>query len=758
MTDLVRRPGVTSRRRPCGLAKALGAVTLSLALSPITAHAAEGADGQAGPSEQTAPGGKTRLKGVVVSGHRHGYGDGDNALSRLPKDLKDVPQSVMVLDKPLLQSEGANSLADALRNVPGITLGGAEGGQIGNNINLNGFTARTDIFLDGFRDRGQYYRDTFALDSVEVLMGPSSMLFGRGSTGGAINQVSKRPKLMPSVEMDLSDTTNGLARGTADINAPLDDQSALRIAAMGQQGAVSTRRQTTVDDYGVAPSYALGLGTPTQLTLSALVQRNHDRPDYGVPPLNGQPVMSGRDTVYGYSTDRTNQDVVAVGAEARREFSSRLALRDQVQFNGVRTDAIETAPQGVGAVGAKGYVAANPVGVSALPLDQLWARLQSHDRLIHDTSLYNQLEARADFSTGPFAHDLLVGSEVGRDSYRNQALSRTGSCNGVALAAGYVGCAPVLDPAYTASPVMTEVAGNLAGGKATTEAAYFNDAMTVAPGVKLVGGLRYDRFAASISNSINSANTPGNTSFAQLNQTVDFTSSRAGLIWQPDTVQTYYVSYSTSFDPSLEQLTSTTGLTQPLPPETNEAYEAGAKWELLGGSLDLTAAGFQITQSNSRSQNPDNTYTANGDIRVRGARVGASGRINSHWQVFGGYTYLDANIVKAIAPGTLGMVPSNTARNTVTAWTTYDLPSHWQVGGGAVYMSSRFLNNTDLVSVPGYVRWDATVAYRQMHYEVRLNVFNLTDKHYYENLIQSDGGRAVPGMGRTAMLSLVFRR
>ena len=742
----IRRAGIVSRRRPPGLAQAAGVLSLGLALSPIAAHAAEGSDGQ------------TNLQAVVVTGHHHGYGYDDNALSRLPKDLKDVPQSVVVLDKPLLQSQGATSLADALRNVPGITLGGAEGGQIGNNINLNGFTARTDIFLDGFRDRGQYYRDTFALDQVEVLMGPSSMLFGRGSTGGAINQVSKRPQIMPSVEVDLSGTSNGLARGSADVNAPLDDHAAVRIAAMGQEGAVSTRDKTTVDDYGLAPSFTLGMQTPTQLTVSGLVQHNHDRPDYGVPPLDGQPVQSGRDTIYGYSTDRTDQDVVAAGAELKHDFSSKFTVRDQLQFNRVTTDAIETAPQGIGTVGVNGYAALSPVGISALPLDQLWARLQSHDRIIHDTSLYDQLEAHAGFATGPFAHELLAGAEFGHDSYSNQALTRTGSCSGVALAVGYVGCVTVLEPAYTASPVVTEVAGNRAGGKADTQAVYFNDVMTVLPGVKLVGGLRHDRFAASITNSINSANTAGNTSFPQLSQTVEFTSSRAGIIWQPAKAQTYYFSYSTSFNPSLEQLTSTTGLTQPLPPETNESYEAGAKWDLLDGKLGLNAAGFQITQYNSRSQNADNTYTANGNIRVRGARVGVAGQISRGWQVFGGYTYLDASIITAIAPGTLGMTPANTPRHTITAWTTYDIAPHWQLGGGATYMSSRYLNNTDLVSVPGYVRWDATLAYRQMHYEVRLNLFNLTDKRYFENLIQSDGGRAVPGTGRTAMISLVFRR
>lgn len=724
----------------------MGAMTVGLALSPITAHAAEGSDGQ--PAD----------KSVVVTAKRHGYGDDDNALSRLPKNLKDIPQSVIVLDKPLLQSQGATSLADALRNVPGITIGAAEGGQIGNNINLNGFTARTDIFLDGFRDRGQYYRDTFALDSVEVLMGPSSMLFGRGSTGGAINQVSRRPGPMPNTEADLSETSNGLSRGTLDVNAPIDARSALRIAAMGQEGSVSTRDKTRVSDYGLAPSYSIGMGTPTQLTLSALVQRNHDRPDYGVSPLNGEPVMSARDTVYGYSTDRTNQDIVAVGAEIKHRISSRLSIRDQVQYNGVRTDAVETAPHLIGTVGSKGFTSTSPAGISPLPLDQLWAELQSHDRLIHDTSLYNQLEANADFNTGPFVHALLVGSEIGHDSYKNQALTRTGSCNGVALPSGYVGCVTVLDPAYSASPVQTEVAGNRASGEADTQAIYFNDTMTILPGVKLVGGLRYDRYAASINNSINSANTPGNTSFPELSQTVHYTSARAGAIWQPTRQQTYYVSYSTSFNPSLEQLTSTTGLSQPLPPETNEAYEAGAKWDLLGGKLDVTAAGFQITQFNSRSQNPDNTYTADGNIRVRGARLGVSGEITRRWLVFGGYTYLDAVIVKGIAPGTEGKVPVNAPANTVTAWTTYDVAPHWQIGGGAVYMSSRFLNNTDLVRVPGYMRWDATIAYRQMHYEVRLNLFNLFNEHYYEGLIQSDGGRAVPGTGRTAMVSLILRR
>jgi len=321
-----------------------------------------------------------------------------------------------------------------------------------------------------------------------------------------------------------------------------------------------------------------------------------------------------------------------------------------------------------------------------------------------------------------------------------------------------VGCTTLLSPGYPSSPVAAEVAGNRAGGKADTAAGYASDTLTLIPQLKLVGGVRYDAYSATVTNTINSANTAGSTAFPSVSQTVGFTSVRGGAIFQPTSQQSYYVSYSTSFNPSLEQLTSTTGLSRPLPPETNEAYEVGGKWEVLNGQLDLTAAAFQIAQSNSRAQNSDNTYTATGAIRVQGWRLGAAGKITRRWSVFGGYSRLDARIVDAVAAGTEGKVPLNTARDSATLWTTYEAGHGIEVGGGAIYVGKRFANNTDTVSVPGYTRWDATVAWKRPHYEVRLNVFNLTDSRYYESLIQSDGGRATPGSGRTAMLSLVWQR
>ena len=678
-------------------------------------------------------------------------------------ELHDTPQSVTVLNRSLLQSQGATSLADALHNVPGITLGGAEGGQIGNNINLNGFSARTDIYLDGFRDRGQYYRDTFALEAVEVLMGPSSMLFGRGSTGGVINQAMKKPTLQGGDEFTASVTTNGLIRATADHDQALGATSAGRISVMAQDGAPSTRDVMKNRDYGAAPSLKFGIGTPTEVTLSALVQHNHDMPDYGVSPLNGAPVNVGRNTFYGFTDDRTIQDVDALSALIEHELSPGATLRNMTAYNAVRVDARETASQGIGTL-APAYTplptTSNATTVttpnSSLPLDELSVRLQSHDRVVHDKTVSNQTDLDVHFTTGTVKHDLLAGVDLSHDTYLNQSYYRNGSCNGTALnpatgTSGYVACEPLVEPTYTASPsTAVEQAGNLATSRANSVAGYVNDTLELLPQLKLVAGLRRDHFQASVFNTVTSA-----TTLARVSQTVGFTSVRGGAIWQPNAEQSYYASYSTSFNPSLEQLTNTTGASV-LPPEENRAVELGSKWD-PSAKLSLTGAAFQITKYNARDQNADGTYSASGTVRVQGLRLGAAGELTHDWKVFSGMAWLNGRIIDGIAVMTQGRVPLNTPKLSGNVWTTYEFAPHWEIGGGAIYQDSRFVNNTDLVRVGGYTRLDATLAYRQRAYDVRFNVFNLANRRYYDALIQSDGGRAVPGSGTTAMLSVVFR-
>jgi catecholate siderophore receptor len=656
--------------------------------------------------------------------------------AKKPIALRDIAQSATVVDKAVLESEGATSFQDALRNVPGVTIGGAEGGQIGNNINLRGFTARTDIYLDGFRDRGQYYRDTFDLESIDVLYGPSSMLFGRGSTGGVINQVSKKAELADFGEVSGTVGTDDHYRSTVDLNHQLSDTSAFRLNAFGQDIG-STRDVMKNKDEGVAPELRFGVGTPTEVTFSALIEHNDDMPDYGVPALNGHPVPVSKNTYYGLTDDHTIQDVQILNNTIKHKVNDDLTIQNQTQFAHYWTDARETAAHAV----LTGPLATSPAlsngnYTNVSPAD-LYVQLQSHDRVINDHSIYNDSDIFYKFQTGLIQHDLDVGIELGRDTYANQGYTR----NNLPIVS-------LLDPIYESTPSnVTTTLGNLAQASANTFAGYFNDTMSLGEHWKIVAGLRWDDYRAEISNSTSS---PGYAS-----QTTTFLSERAGIIYQPNDWSSYYVSYGTSFDPSLEQLTLTNG-TQDLAPETNRSYEVGGKWDALGGRLSLTSALFQVEQDNSRSEDSAGEYTLNGDVRVRGWQSGVTGRITDKWQVIGSFTYMDPIVLRA-QDGTQGHTLADTPRESATLWSTYNVTPQWEVGGGMTYMSSRYAANTDYVEVGGYTRWDAEVAYHQKKYDLRLNLLNLTNKFYYDALIPSDGGRSVPGIGRTLLATATYK-
>jgi len=672
-----------------------------------------------------------------------------NVGGKTPTPVRDIPQSVTIINRAVMESQGATSLADALRSVPGITIGAAEGGTIGNNFNLRGFSARTDLYLDGMRDRGQIYRDVFSLEQVEVLKGPSSMLFGRGSTGGVINQVSKVANLTPLNEASVTMGSQPSLRGTADFNQPLSDTSAFRIA-MFAQDVNSTRDVMENRDIGIAPSLRFGINTPTQVTLSALITHNNDMPDYGLPPVNGQPAKVDRHNFYGLTDDRTIQDVGQFTAKISHKITPETTIQNQTRYANYTVNARESGPNSVGTVNGAGvysaFPTANTSNSTTLPLSSLFVALGSHDRVITDNSFYNQTDLITRVDTAGIRHDLIIGLEVGNE--RNNTVNT--SRNTINATPNVLFTAVSLtDPAALTGAGLASTPGNVVQSRGTTVAPYINDTMTFSREWKLVAGLRYDRFDAKISNSLNAPASASNVT--------NFPSVRTGLLYQPTETQSYYVSYGTSFNPSLEQLTLTNGQ-QSLDPEKNKAYEMGGKWDLLGGNLSVSSALFQVEKFNARSQISTGVYDLTGDIRVRGFEVGGVGRLTSNWQILAGYTFLDAQIVKASTlDGTQGKVPANTPRNSASVWTTYNLTKEWEIGTGVVYMSERYASNNNAVVVPDYIRWDATVAWHQPKYDIRLNLLNLTNRLNYESVIPSDRGRAVPSIDRTALLTYVQR-
>ena len=236
-----------------------------------------------------------KLSEIVVTGHP--------SVSDIPTSFQDTPQNVTVIPQLLLTEQAVNNVQDALKNVPGITLNAGEGGTHGDNINLRGFAASDDFFLDGLRDTGFYTRDSFNLEAIEVYKGPASTLFGRGSTGGVVNQVSKSPQLSDFARGTLVGGTNSELRGTADVNYAFGDSSAFRVNAMGMKSEVADRDFVRNRRWGVAPSVSFGLGQPTTVTVEYFHQEQNDIPDYGIPFAFGAPVPVPRNTYYGLPSD-----------------------------------------------------------------------------------------------------------------------------------------------------------------------------------------------------------------------------------------------------------------------------------------------------------------------------------------------------------------------------------------------------------------------------------------------------------------------
>src|SRR5436190_3640039 len=234
--------------------------------------------------------------------------DVDTGLSTMTTTVQDTPQAISVIDGAQLKAQGVTSLEQALRNVPGITLALGEGGTpSGDQVKIRGFDAKDDVYIDGLRDFGAYTRDSFNYEEVQVLKGPSGAMFGRGTTGGAINTISKRPRLEDFVAVDGFVGNGDYYRALGDINRRLGDTTAVRLTLMGNDTGVVDRDLIYSKRWGAAVTLATGLGTDTTASVSYLHQHFHNRPDYGIVIVQRPGDIVARPaTEYGVGVDRSN--------------------------------------------------------------------------------------------------------------------------------------------------------------------------------------------------------------------------------------------------------------------------------------------------------------------------------------------------------------------------------------------------------------------------------------------------------------------
>ncbi|HEY5337398.1 MAG TPA: TonB-dependent siderophore receptor [Rhizomicrobium sp.] len=683
-------------------------------------------------------------------------------LDKMPEKILNTPQSINVVPLQVIQEQGTTTLEDALKNVPGITLNSGEGGAHGDTVNLRGFSASDDFFLDGLRDTGFYTRDSFNYEAVEVYKGPASTLFGRGSTGGVINQVSKTPQLYPIMSGIFTAGTNNELRGTVDMNYIINDDSAFRINAMDMTAGYEGRDHDHTVRWGFAPSVAFGIDKPTTITVSYLHQSEDNVPDFGVPFLLGEPAPISHDAYFGLpADDRQKSRVDVLTGTISHDFSSNFSITDKARWGNYYFNTRQTSPiYGTAncypgaAPFAGGPVCSGAAGESPVstfnPLQPIPGEPLADISVVRDRpsasgtvkTLMNETDATMRFDTGPFSHVLVAGIELDHEEsdlvrYVNQDTQILPT--------------PLIDPdPQEAFPGHQTAVSQLPDTKADTTGIYAVDTISYGDHWSLVGALRWDRFDASFNESIK----------AQSFQHTDFfLSPRAALVYKPDENSSIYLSYGTSFNPSAENL-SLSARTANLAPEKDHTYELGGKTLLLDGTLSLTGAVFNTVMENARIADPLNPglQSLAGEERENGFETNLTGYIAPNWEITAGYTYLDGRSMGLFGTDLKGPVP-NTARNQANLWTVYDFTSGWKLGAGANYLGQRAafkLANDESFHVPSYVTFDGMAAYKiNDNIELQLNGYNLFDKFYYANSYFSSAieNHVVPGAGRTFTIS-----
>ena len=650
----------------------------------------------------------------------------------------DTAQTIDAVPQVVLEEQGVTTLRDALRNVAGISLAAGEGGAQGDNLTIRGFTARNDLYIDGMRDFGSYYRDPFNTEEVEVFEGPSSVTFGRGSTGGVVNQSTKTPGLTSFLSGDVDFGTDLTRRLALDLNRPLaslGNGAALRLNVMGDEGDVAGRDVAENRRFGIAPSLALGLGTPTRWSFRYFHQNADDTPDYGIPWLFNGPAPVPHHNYYGFRDGnylRTYDDIGT--AKVEHDVGKSVTLRDQVRYANYVRHALITEAQ-------------IPAGVTlATPLASI--NVARHEIGVDSTESFldEQLDLSAHFETGFIRHEMIAGLEGGRET-SDPARPTWTNVPGTSL------LQPDPDQPFAGNATITSRVNTTS----LTAAAYALDTVKFGSHWDLMGGLRWDRFDTDYSQTVAPA-----SAFHRIDE---MPSWRAALVYKPASTGSIYVDAGTSFNPSAEIL-SLSASTANLPPEKNRTYELGTKWDFPNSRLSLRAALFQTVKLNAREPDPTNSLlnVLAGTQRVNGAQIETRTRITSRWDLLASYAYLDSKLVSShYYPAAVGAQLANVPRHTLNFWSTWRLPSRWETGLGSNYVSSRtasstapFDPTTGLVKqLPGYWVFNAMAKHRLAeHVDLQVNVNNVANRYYYDELHPA---HIVLGPGRSAMAELKFK-
>lgn len=700
------------------------------------------------PAAAQEESGATRLEGVTVrdSAVEEGYKADAISSPKATAALVDTPRTVNVITQDVLEDTASFSFEEALRTVPGITLGAGEGGVASADIPLiRGVDATGDVFVDGARDIGSQTRETFAVERVEVFKGPSSAFGGRGAAAGGINIVSKLAKRGGFANATLTAGTDDFKRISVDVNQQFGESIAFRVAGLWHDADTPGRDAVHNERWGIAPSLTWFAGESTRATLAYYHYETDGIPDYGIPLTSRNqlpggvrlPAETDPDNFYGLLSrdfQRTNVDSATFIVE--HDFGNGWVLTNTARYSDAINDYIVTNPDDS---------AGNVVN------DLVWRAIKS--RSSNSESFADALNLSGVFETGGIGHSISIGAEYSvADSSNLGYTVDTGDRTCPASELANYNCT-TLDSPDPSDPWNGSVThtGTPSIARAEDFSLYAFDTITIVPQLLLNAGVRWTTYSASGEGV--SRGTP-----FEVESSSDFWSWQGALIFKPTEQTSLYFSYANSKTPpgttvgeGAENLSATNELYEP---QATENWEIGGKAELLDGALLLSAALFQVDRKNIIQNDPvagpTDVFSA---ARLKGFELGVNGRAGPV-SVFAGYTYIDSELRDGSANEgkKLPQTPEHNFSGTVSVQVT----PQFKIGGGAYHASKRYADAANLIWADGYWRFDANATYDvNDHIGVRLNVQNVTDERYFTKL--RNPHFAVPADGRRALVSLILR-
>jgi catecholate siderophore receptor len=771
----ISKPAVAGVRSQARNALGVAAVAglAGLAMAPTAFASVSDADA----AVATAPADtSTEVSGVKIDGKR----TAEVQTTKITAPLVDTPKAITVIPRKIIEQTAATSLQDILRTSPGITFGAGEGGQpLADRPFIRGQASGNNIFVDGVRDSGGQTREVFNLEQVEVVKGPDSAYSGRGSGGGSINLTSKSPKADDFATGSLGVGTDEYVRATVDLNHKINDSVAVRLNLLGTQGNTPGRKAVDFDRWGIAPSIAYGLNGPTQVVASYYHLEGNNMPDYGLPLFTKVPSQprdaSGilkvdRRSFYGLKSrdyQKTKADIATFSID--HQINENLGVRQVLRYSKSLNDYILTNP--------------GDAGPAQLINGVYWMKRGTKTRWNPTTTLAAVTDLHGKAMTGAIEHSFDVGIELSREKNLNATYS-TFTTGGSACPTGYVwtgtfkanlgegDCTNVFAP--NANDPWTGVVNRAPANYniSKTAAIYAFDTLKFGDKWLLNLGVRHDNYQ-SFGHDYTLSQAQGVftvTGITYRDAEWSFTNYQAGLVYKPTEDSSVYVSYGTASTPpgisagdqNSNGNNGTGNLANTvLEPEDSESFELGAKVNVFNDALALSAALFKTTRKNAQIQIDAGIYAQVGETQVQGVELGVSGNITPKWQAFGGYTYMDSELVRGAYNGVNQGDPlANTPKNTFSLFTTYRVIRPLSLGGGAYYVSKAFGGNqggagggANGIYLPAYWRYDAFASYTiNDKMDLQLNVQNLTDERYFTKT--NGTHHADPAPGRQAILTL----